>query len=519
MMVETENSYPLTGFGRIVTTVMISLVAFMFVLDYTIANVAIPYIAGGLAVGVDEGVYVLTSFAVGNGVFIPLTGWLSKRFGQVRTFIWSAALFTFFSFTCGAAPSLISLTISRFLQGAAAGPLVPLAQGLLAQIYPREKLMTVMTGFSLVVLVAPVFGPILGGYICVEYTWRWIFYINIPVGIVAVFFLKTYIGVFKERTSLPKLDFLSLGLLVVGMSSLQIMLDKGEQWDWLGSVKIRVLATLAFLCLSYIVFWSLFSQNALLKLRLFRNRRFAISCFLIFFAYGAYMGSVVIIPLWLQMAMGYNAFWAGLAIAPLGLGALIGSPCVLILSKYIKDVFLIALAFLILAASSYYVTYFSTEVNFYYIGLSRFFFGIGVGLWVAPLMNMPAKALDNHDLPGGLSIFHMLRSVSGGIGSSVFVTLIKRRRIHQHFNLASYFNDYRPESRDYLSDIEAFGVTQNKALHIADVIIDKQAAALSLDEVSMLLVWVCTIMAILSILAYKRESRSLEGQTHSFTAE
>lgn len=491
----------LSPFMRILATFAISLCTFMFVLDYTIANVAVPYIAGGLAAGVDEGTYVLTFFAVGNAVLLPMTGYLSRRFGNIKTLIVSVALFTFFSWLCAIAFSLESLVFFRFLQGASAGPIVPLSQGILAFIYPKNRLNMIMGIFSMVVLVAPVFGPIVGGYFCVYYDWRWIFNINVPIGVFCTFAIAISLLSFNTSNKEEKVDSLSFFLLLIGMTALQLFLDKGQQWDWFSSDKIRICATLAFLSIIYLILWSFVAKNPLMHLRLFRNRDFAIATILIFLIYSLYMGSVVLVPLWLQTSMGYDALWAGIAVSPIGIGSLFLSPLIAKALDRCGRIIPMFIGFILMGLANLYTRFFYPEIDLYHIMLSRFFLGLGISFWVVPLIGMPASALSDEEMSNGLGIFHFVRSLSGGIGMSIYTTMFTRRSIHQHLNIIENVNPFRPESVDYLNAIQSLGFNGETALTVTNKLVDQQAAALAFDEVSLFMSYLCFFLCIILLFA------------------
>lgn len=505
----TENvgCIELSGLMRFLATVGISLGAFMFVLDYTVANVAIPYIAGGLATGVDQGTYVLTFFTVGNAVFLPMTGWLSNQLGLVRTYIWSLIFFTIFSAACGMALDLFSLVVFRFLQGAAAGPLIPVAQSLLTMIFPPKKLQMVMAIFSLVVLVAPVLGPIVGGYFCVFWTWRWIFMINIPVGIICIFLIWLTLSPYNKVGKSLSIDYVSVILLIIGMTALQLFLDKGQQWDWFRSDKVRVCAFLAFVGITYLILWGITHKKPLMHFYLFKIRNFTISCILIFFSYSLYMGTVVIIPLWLQMYKGYDAFWAGIAVSPLGFAPVALAPFVAKISQKLGPAPPLFIGFLAIGLASLYTSYFTSGVSLYLVMYSRFLFGIGIAFFMIPMISMPALALPRNqdELSNGLGIFHFIRGVSGGIGISTYQTMFERRTIHQHFNIIEHVNNYRLESREYLENIHSYGFNGKSLIEVANNLVDEQAAAIALDEVSMAITWVCLALCIIVLFAKKEK--------------
>src|SRR5581483_3821575 len=319
---------PLTGTTLAVGTIALSLAVFMNVLDTSIANVSIPAIAGDLGVSPDQGTWVITSFGVANAISLPLTGWLSRRFGQVRLFTASVFLFVLTSFLCALAPSLSMLILFRVLQGAVAGPMIPLSQSLLLSSYPKEKSGTALGMWSITTLVAPVVGPVLGGWITDNIAWPWIFYINVPVGIVAG--LMTWVIYRRRETPTAKIpiDGIGLGLLVVWVGAMQVMLDKGKDLDWFNSGQIVALAIVAVIGFVLFIIWELTDEHPIVDLSLFRGRNFWVSTLAMLLAYGMFFGNVVLLPLWLQQYMGYTATLAGLVLAPVGLFAIFLTPVV-----------------------------------------------------------------------------------------------------------------------------------------------------------------------------------------------
>ncbi|HZT56122.1 MAG TPA: DHA2 family efflux MFS transporter permease subunit, partial [Burkholderiaceae bacterium] len=319
---------PLTGSQLVLGTVALSLATFMNVLDTSIANVSIPAISGDLGVSPSQGTWVITSFAVANAISVPLTGWLTQRFGQVRLFTMSVLLFVIASWLCGLAPNMGMLIAFRVLQGFVAGPMIPLSQTLLLASYPAAKAGTAMAMWAMTVLVAPVAGPLLGGWITDNIAWPWIFYINIPVGIVAAGLTWS---IYHQRDPGPRrvpLDVVGLGLLVLFVGAMQIMIDKGKELDWFNSGQIVMLAIVASVGFLFFLAWELTETHPIVDLRLFAQRNFLMATAALSVAYGVFFGNVVLLPLWLQQYMGYTATWAGLATAPVGILAIILSPWV-----------------------------------------------------------------------------------------------------------------------------------------------------------------------------------------------
>ncbi|MBM3193067.1 MAG: DHA2 family efflux MFS transporter permease subunit [Chlamydiae bacterium] len=494
-----EDTVELSPVNRFVATLALILAAFLFVLDYTIANVAVPYIAGGLAAGVSEGTYVITSFAVGNAVFVPMTAFFSKRFGMIRTLSISIFLFTLFSLFCGAAPTLFSLTLFRFLQGASAGPLIPLSQGLLVLVQPKKRIQLILAIYAMVVLIAPVFGPIVGGYFCIYWDWRWIFYINLPVGLFCTTAIYLILKPLNKVDTTARVDYIGFTFLFIGMTALQIFLDKGQEWDWFGSQRIWICFILAFLGIFYLLLWSMLGKDRLIELSLLRIRNFFLANIIVFFSYSMYFGSIVLIPLWLQTEMGYNALAAGIAVAPIGLGSILVSLTVAKIITKIGPIPPMLIGFLIIALSNEYVRYFPAQIDRYHIMTSRFILGIGIGFWVTPMMNMAALALPKEKIASGLGIFHLVRGISGGIGASLYPTLYLRRQIHQHENLVSNISEYSEISREYIGQIGS--------LDLADKLIDKQASVIALNEVFHLMAIVIFILTLVLLITFKKEDK------------
>jgi DHA2 family multidrug resistance protein len=309
---------PLTGSARLWGTLALSAATFMNVLDTSIANVSLPAIAGDLGVSPNQGTWVITSFGVANAIAVPLTGWLSQRFGQVRLFTASVMLFVLTSWLCGLAPNMTTLIFLRVLQGLVAGPMIPLSQALLLSSYPKALAGLAMALWSMTTLVAPVMGPLLGGWITDNISWPWIFYINIPVGFGAAFITWS---IFRKRESPTKklpIDSVGLALLVVWIGSLQIMLDKGQELDWFHSGEVIALGIVALVGLIAFVIWELTEEHPVVDLTLFKRRNFWAGALALSVGYGLFFGNVVLLPLWLQQYMGYTATQAGMVLAPVG---------------------------------------------------------------------------------------------------------------------------------------------------------------------------------------------------------
>ena len=319
---------PLEGSARMWGTIALSAATFMNVLDSSIANVSLPAIAGDLGVSPNQGTWVITSFGVANAIAVPLTGWLSQRFGQVRLFVMSVLLFVLASWLCGLAPNMATLIAFRILQGFVAGPMIPLSQSLLLSSYPKALAGTAMAMWGMTTLVAPVMGPLLGGWITDNISWPWIFYINIPIGLLAA--LASWQLYRKRESATQKLpiDTVGLSLLVIWVGALQIMLDKGKELDWFHSGEVIVLGIVALVGFLIFVAWELTEKHPVVDLTLFKRRNFWSGTLAISVGYGLFFGNVVLLPLWLQQYMGYTSTEAGFVLAPVGLMAILFSPVV-----------------------------------------------------------------------------------------------------------------------------------------------------------------------------------------------
>src|SRR6478672_4408155 len=300
------------------TTIGLALASFMQVLDTTIANVSLPTISGNLGASANQATWVITSFAVSNAIALPLTGFMTRRFGERKLFMWATLAFVIASLLCGLANSMGLLVLARALQGFVAGPMYPVAQALMISIYPPHKRGQAIALLAMVTVVAPIAGPILGGWITDNYSWEWIFFINVPIGIAVSFLVGRQLRGRPEKLDKPRMDYVGLATLVLGVGALQVMLDLGNDEDWFNSTKIVVLAIVATIALAVFFIWELTDKDPIVDLKLFRHRNFATGTVALILAYAAFFSVALIIPLWLQRNLGYTPIWAGLATAPIG---------------------------------------------------------------------------------------------------------------------------------------------------------------------------------------------------------
>jgi MFS transporter, DHA2 family, multidrug resistance protein len=445
----------------------------MVSIDYAIANISIPYMAGDLAVSNEEGTYVITWFAVGNAIGLALTGWLAKRIGQIRLLLLSIALFTLFSWFCGFSLNLNMLVICRFLQGLSGGPIVPLAQSLIVEYGTPESRRKDLTIWAGIVITAPVLGPIAGGYISYWYSWPWIFYINIPIGLFCIAAIWAIMKTQEIKTEKVPGDYIGIALLIIGVSCLQIFLDKGQQWDWLNSNMIRILIVSFGMAFTYLFIWEFWHRNPLLNLRLFSIPSFTLSILCLIVSYAIYFGTIVLIPLWLQEYMGYDAVWAGITVSALGIGPLLFSILSPMVIKKIGHIRTLMLGFALFAVACFYNAYFTTDVTMQHVGFARFLFGLAFVFYVNPLIGMSVEDISVEQLPNATGIFHFIRSLVGAIGTSIFKTLWERRTIYHHETIGSSLTPFNPATPHIHSSSDL--------AHLNNLL-DQQAALLAIND-------------------------------------
>jgi DHA2 family multidrug resistance protein len=467
----------------VLLTVAVSLGIFMNVLDTSIANVAIPTIAGNMGVSADQGTWVITSFTVTLAIVLPLTGWLSKRFGEIRLFAVSTLLFTIASVLCALSISLPMLVFFRVLQGAVAGPMIPLSQSILLANYPHDKKGLATGLWATVAVAAPVIGPILGGWLTDNYTWPWIFYINVPVGLFSAYF--TWAILKKRETEITKLpiDFVGLILLAVGIGCLQVLLDKGNDLDWFNSSFITTLAILSTISLSFFIGWELTEKNPIVDLALFKGRNFTVGTIGISLGYMAYFGSVVILPLWLQTQMNYTPTWAGIATAPVGIIPLFFSPLMGSIMNKIDLRVLVSLGFFIFAYTAFWASGFDTSVPFNNIVLSRFVLGAALPCFFIPSITIALSGLPPKQIASASGLSNFCRILAGSFGTSIFVTMWDHReRIHQS-KLVENLTLYNPQLNAAVKQLKAIGLSHHASYAQLNNIVINQAYMLSTNDI------------------------------------
>jgi len=461
-------------------TIGLSLGTFMQVLDMTIANVSLPTIAGNLGASQDQSTWVITSFTVAQAITLPMTGFLSRRFGEVKVFVWAVLLFSFFSLCCGLATSLSMLVMFRALQGAVCGPMYPITQSLMVSIYPREKRGMALAIIAMITVVAPIVGPVAGGWITDSYSWRWIFFINIPIGIFAGGVVVIQMGKRIEQLRRARIDWVGLVTLILGVGSLQILLDKGNELDWFHSTTIITLAIIATISLAMWVIWELTDDEPLVDLRLFRHRNFAAGTLALVLAYALFFSIALLLPLWLQNVIGYTALWSGLAAAPVGVIPVLLTFWV---GKYAQKFdmrWLTAFSFAVMGVVCLRFGSFNTDVDFWSVALTELMLGLGIALFFMPILTILLSDLEGQEIAEGSGSATFLRTVGASFAVSIVTYLWTRGGVVSHANLAEHVNAFNAEVRQNVAAMG--GQLQHYAAGV-NRIITQQGMQISFNQI------------------------------------
>jgi DHA2 family multidrug resistance protein len=477
-------------------TLTVMLPTVIEILDMSVANVALGHIQGSMSAGLDEVTWVLTSYLVSNAIIIPITGWLAGTFGRKNYLIFSLALFTFSSLMCGAAPNLETLIFFRVLQGLGGGALQPLALSILLETFPPKEHGMAMAVYGIGVVFGPILGPLLGGYLTDTMSWRWIFYINLPLGGVAI--LMTFLFIFDPhyiRRQETRIDYLGLMFLTIGLGCLQLVLDRGEREDWFGSSFIVALTVIAGICLLAFVIVELRVSYPVVNLRIFKNRSFSSGNVIMFLGFFSFFGSIVLMPIYLQNLMGYTAFLAGLVLGPGGLATLFLMPLIGRLIGRVDSRILLSFGVLTNAYALYLMSHFNLDVDFRTIIWTRIIQGIGISFFFVPLSTLTLSSIPKPQMGNGSAIFNLLRNLGGSFGVAFITTALSRRSQFHQSHLTEGFSIYDFKLQQAFPSLQTFllgrgleGTTAKQgALEILYGLLQKQAAMLGFADVFYLL--------------------------------
>ncbi|WP_180126752.1 MULTISPECIES: DHA2 family efflux MFS transporter permease subunit [unclassified Acinetobacter] len=482
----------LKGGRLILAALVLALANFMVVLDMTIANVSVPHITGSLAVSASQGTWVITSYAVAEAICVPLTGWLAGRFGSVRVFVISLFGFTVFSILCGLSTSLEMLVFCRIGQGLFGGPIMPLSQTLLMRIFPPEKQSQAMGMWAMTTVVGPILGPILGGTISDNLSWHWIFFINIPVGIGCAIAAMRLLKTAETPTQKLKIDRGGLLLLVLWIGALQLMLDLGHERDWFNNPFIVVLALTAFVGLIVFTIWELTERHPVVNILLFKYRSFTISVLALAFGFGAFFGSIVLIPQWLQINLGYTATWAGYLTATMGVGSLTMSPIVAKLATKYDQRALASFGLSILGGVTLMRAFWTTDADLMALALPQILQGFAVPFFFIPLSNMALASVLPQDMASAAGLMNFLRTMAGAIGASIAVTIWD-----DHTKVARSEMVSNLQVTEVQNTLVNHGMSSEAALGYISSLVNKEALTLSANHVFLVLTGVFIFAALI----------------------
>jgi DHA2 family multidrug resistance protein len=496
---------------------------FMEVLDTTVVNVSLPHIAGNLSASTDEATWTLTSYLVANAIILPMTGWLASTFGRKRLLMLSVTGFTTASFFCGLAPSLPFLIFFRIIQGACGGGLQPLSQAILLESFPPEKRGQAMAFWALGIVVAPMLGPVAGGWLTDNYSWRWVFYINVPIGVLAILLTQAFI--FDPpylRKESKGIDYWGIGLLVLGIGSLQIMLDKGQEEDWFSSHFIVTLAVLTVVGLTGLIIRELKAEHPIIDLSVFRYRSYAIGTFLMTAIGFVLYGSTVLLPLLMQELLGYTATHAGITNLPRGLASFMFMPLIGYLTGKVDSRRLLAAGFLATAFAMYRISLFSLGVASWNFWLPLTLQGAGLGLIFVPLTTVTNDPVPRERMGNATSIFNLMRNIGASIGISMVETM-QVRKAQMHINiLGKYVNPANPRARQTVDGLRGLFMSHGKDAATATRqaygavwgIVQQQAAMLAYNDVFRFLALMFLVMFPLIFLMRKPKKKSGAVMAH-----
>ncbi|HEU0162282.1 MAG TPA: DHA2 family efflux MFS transporter permease subunit [Rhizomicrobium sp.] len=492
---------PMTGVALGVTALALALGTFMQVLDATIANVSLPTIAGNLGASTNQATWVVTAFVVANGIGVPLTGWLMNRYGVVRTFVVSVLAFTAMSFLCGIAWNLESLVFFRVLQGAVSGPMIPGSQALMLSIFPSSRRATALGIWSITTLVAPVCGPIIGGYISDSWHWGWIFLINVPVGLLVAFLCWKNLAVRETPTVRLPIDAVGLGLLVVWAGALQIMLDTGKNADWFNSGWIVTLGVISVVGFCAFLLWEMTEEHPIVDLSLFRNANFTLGTIMLCLGNAVFFANMLLLPLWLQTQLGYTATWAGLVTAPTGMVAVLLTPLAAQMMARFDARLVASIAFAASAVSYFMRAELTAQADVWAFVLPLLVQGVSSATFFIALAMIVLDGIPPHRIPSATGLSNFVRIIASGFAASFVTTLWDRREAFHQSRLSEAVTATAPAFQDALSLLRGLGLGELQAKAAIGQKMVSQAyllAALDIFHLSALIslvlvgaVWVC----------------------------
>lgn len=474
---------PLRGSALVLLSLAIGVSSFMEILDMTIVNVSVPSIAGSMGVSPSEGTWAISSYLLAAAVVQPLAGWIGRRFGEVRTFVISNLLFIVFSMICGLATSMPMLIAARLMQGLVSGPMMSVAQAILLRNYPVHLRGLALGLWAMVVIVAPIVGPVLGGWITDNFSWPWLFFINAPVGLAAA---ATGWLLLRHRESMRvkvPVDAVGLALLVIGVGALQFMLDNGNEKDWFQSHEIVTAAVIGVIAITFLIPWELTDRHPIVDLHLFQRRNFRVGTISIAVAYFSFMGINVIFPLWLQTALNYTSTWAGFAMAPVGLVALILAPYIGRNLDKMNLRLAPTISFCVLAVTMFWFASQTEQASFGQLALPRFIMGFGLALFFLPLNQIIMAGISPAEIASAAGLSNFVRTFAGSVSTAVCVFLWTDRSEHHYATLTEHITPDSTAWASYQAQLAQAGVTGDAALASTAHVLNTQALTMGANDI------------------------------------
>ncbi|MGE0740290.1 MAG: DHA2 family efflux MFS transporter permease subunit [Hyphomonadaceae bacterium] len=479
MSASYEMERPLKGGMLFLAAIVLASANFIAVLDMTIANVSVPNIAGSLGISSTQGTWVITSYSVAEAIIVPLTGWIAGRFGPVRVFTAAMLLFGAFSAFCGIAQSLEMLVIGRIMQGLTGGLMIPLSQMLLLRIFPKEKANAAMALWAMTTLVAPVLGPIMGGWMCDNFGWPVIFFINVPLALFCAPVAWKMLRRYEMAGMKLKIDAIGLALLIIFVGALQLMVDLGKEHAWFESPLIVTLGCIAAVGFVVFVIWELTEKNPIVDLRVFRHRGFAASVITLTFAFGAMFAANVLTPLWLQSYMGYTSTWAGMTTAWSGVLAIVFAPIVGARMSKVDPRRLVFIGLIWLAAVTASRAFLTVEATYWQISIPLLLMGAGLPFFFVPLTALSLGSVEPHEMASAAGLQNFLRTLSGAVATSLVQTMWEDRSSINHSELSGLAD----QSGQAVATFEAGGMTHEQAIYALNNLVDEQSVMIATNQI------------------------------------
>ena len=492
-MSDAAHETPLKGGALAVTAFALAMGTFTQVLDTTIANVSLPTIAGDLGASTDQSTWIITAFVVANGIGVPLTGWLMNRYGVVKVFVLSMLGFTVASLLCGIAWSLESLVFFRTLQGALSGPIIPGSQALMLSIFPHSRRTSALAIWSITTLVAPICGPLLGGYISDSFHWGWIFLINVPVGLLVVALTQANLAARETPVKRLPIDMVGMGLLIVWAGALQLMLDQGKNDDWFASGWIVTLAIVSLIGFGAFLLWETTEEHPVVDLSLFENRNFALGTVVFCLGNGVFIANMLLIPLWLQTQLGYTATWAGLVSAPTGVVAVLMTPLAARMMARFDARWVATIAFAASAVSYWMRAGLTADASFMAIAIPLLVQGISSGSFFIATISILLDGLPPSRIPAASGLSNFARIIAAGFSVSLVTTFWDRREAFHQSRMAEMTSAYAPAFNNVLSSLHDLGLPELAAKSAVTRSMIGQAYLLASVDMFTVSAWLCVV--------------------------